>query len=219
VGNLSSPGRTLSSVTPALFDDASSLPDWTGWVSVAQNGVQILALVVGAAFAYWKFFRGRTFHRRLEPTVNGERVAADSVEAIRARVTLKNTGASNVPLHRKALRVFAVGPDGWGTTKTPEWERLATVPVFEEHEWVESEEVISDEVLIPVRPAELVPWAYRVVFVVDDDLRFRRTGPRRKKSGGWSWRHGHRWVSEAIVLREVDTPRDGSQGTLEKELK
>ena len=203
-------------MTPGPLEEASSLPGWTDWVSVAQNAVQIVALVVGAVFAYWKFFRGRTFPRRLEPAVTGEWLKEDPVEGVLVRVSLKNTGAADVPLDRNAIRIFTVGQDGWGTSKTPGWDRMMTLSVFKEHEWIESQEVITDEVLIPLRSTQEKPVAYRVDYVVLDKMRLRRTGPRHKRSGGWSWRRGHRWVTRAVVLREPNPDLGASRKTPER---
>lgn len=172
------------------------------WVGAVLSIVQIVAIVVAAGWAYSKFVRGRTFARRLEPSIEGELLRAGDAEAIRARVALRNTGASDIPLHAKAIRVYAVGDEGWGDEKVPTWTRLMTVPVLAQHQSLESVEVVSEQVLIPLKPETFRRLAYRLEFVVQDELR-RRRFPRRKKGGrGWSWKHGHRWISEAVVLRE-----------------
>ena len=38
--------------------------DTGDWISAALAVVQIAAILVGALWAYWKFFKGRIFHRR-----------------------------------------------------------------------------------------------------------------------------------------------------------
>jgi hypothetical protein len=39
------------------------------WIDAALHLVQIAAIVIGALWAYYKFFRGRIFHERAEPSV------------------------------------------------------------------------------------------------------------------------------------------------------
>jgi hypothetical protein len=88
-------------------------------------------------------------------------------------------------------------------------DNLMTVPVLAEHEAVESQEVVSDEVLIPARDPGYEPLAYRLQFEVQSKL-VPRWLPRRRKSRGpwwrwrgWSWRRNVVWMSEGMVLRDL----------------
>ncbi len=115
--------------------------------------LRALAILVGGLWAYFKFARGRTFWRRLEPAITAEVVHDGPVAMIVTVLTLKNVGLAQVPIVHEgsALRIYS--------TETPhkpiggqpmEWTEQGIRSVFEEHDWVESGETICDEQLIPV---------------------------------------------------------------------
>jgi hypothetical protein len=54
------------------------------WLSYLLNALQAVAIVVGGFFAYYKFVRGRTFHRRAELSVDAELIdGASEPKAVR----------------------------------------------------------------------------------------------------------------------------------------
>ena len=206
--------------------DGGPLPDWTDWTSFWFDVAQALAVLLAGGFAYWKFFKGRTFRYRLELTVEGELVAAQSgEEGIRTRVVLKNTGLANVPFGTRMVRVSTVSRAGWGEKKVPAWMWQMSVAVFEAHDQIESQETLTDEVLIPVLDVGYVPLAYRLEFEVQSKLKPRWVPSRRAdegdswKASGWSWYQNVIWVSEAVVLRDLQERESGheSQAAHEKE--
>jgi len=141
--------------------------DTGDWISAALALVQIAAIVIGALWAYWKFFKGRIFHRRAEPTVEASLLTADSSYAIRARVMLKNTGSADIPLRVTLLTVapYVAGDvDEYGR---PTWPEVARAHAFKDHVSVESQETIIDDLLIPLRkddgPERGSVLAYRVM--------------------------------------------------------
>src|SRR5262245_45373415 len=67
--------------------------------AIVNDCAQILALIFGAAFAYFKFLRGRTFKYRAEVQVSGELVRFRGEPAIRVHVKATNSGLSKIPLH------------------------------------------------------------------------------------------------------------------------
>jgi hypothetical protein len=160
------------------------------WIGAVQNIVSVLAIILGAIWAYYKFLRGRTFSHRAELAVTGDLLGNEDKRAIRARVTLKNMGLTKLPLRTKVVRVDAIYPAGWDDRK---WERLTTVNVLEPHEWVEPQEPIADEVLIPLEGAQDA-LAFVVQAIVFE---------RRKKGGGLQW------TAQQIVPSEL-TPLAGS---------
>jgi hypothetical protein len=50
--------------------------DYPGWISTAlkdtETVIRVAALIVGAAWAYMKFIKGRVFSSRLEADVSGD---------------------------------------------------------------------------------------------------------------------------------------------------
>jgi hypothetical protein len=156
------------------------------WVDAALHAVQIAALVVGAAWAYYKFVRGRIFHRRAEVTLEASLLELDSSRTIRARATLKNTGSADIPFLAKGLKVSLLKEGDVNDKGHPQWREMVTVPVFVDHGWIESQETISDETLVPVgEGAETNVLGYRVSCRVigEPERRFVRGA----KGGGIRW--------------------------------
>jgi hypothetical protein len=179
----------------------ASDPTATDWISAISAAVQTLAVVVAGVFAYYKFLRGRTFAYRAELDATAELVKLSAADALRVHATLKNTGPSKIPLRTTRLRVF--GGDNKGSTI--QWKRLTTVDVFAEHHWIESQETISDEVLIPLPPPDTPrPRACRVEFVLFTS--------RRRLWRPWKTRV-IRWSTERVALEDeaADTSSTSTQ--------
>ena len=69
------------------------------WVDTAQgiaSIAQALAILVGGIWAYFKFFRGRTFARRAEVALEASVVSSGVEEFLKVAVNLRNTGASKI---------------------------------------------------------------------------------------------------------------------------
>lgn len=112
---------------------------------------EILGILVGALWAYYKFFRGRTFRPRLELLVSGKTWNSDRLTQLTATVQIKNVGLSKLALSQEgtALRVFSQQPTKAKDIPTDvEWERLLTRAIFEKHKWIEPGETIVDEMLL-----------------------------------------------------------------------
>jgi len=157
------------------------------WVDTISKIVSTAAIVVGGTWAYYKFVRGRTFAKRAELEVTGHVLDADDLRAIRAHVELRNTGAAKIPLRAKGVWVYGLNSDsaaaraGWG-------DHLAAVKVLTHHDWLEAQETISDDVLIPL-PDELAEIDSRLAY----RLEFRVYELRKGAKGGIQW------TAEAIV--------------------
>lgn len=115
---------------------------------------EIIGLIVGGLWAYYKFFKGRTFRPRLELAVSGDTWQANALTHLRACIEIKNVGLSKLELSQKGsgLRVFSQTPaqGSSGSPSVVEWQRLMTLPVFEKHKWIEPGETIADETLISI---------------------------------------------------------------------
>jgi hypothetical protein len=131
----------------SLADTAMSTGDWIG---AAQNVAAAAAIVIGGGWAYYKFVKGRTFHRRADLDLEVSLVPEDNPTALRARVTLTSTGAADIPLRAAVVRVAAFRSSDVNKRRRANWRAVATSGVLTDHEWIESQEVISDEVLVPL---------------------------------------------------------------------
>ena len=121
------------------------------WIGAFGDLVQALALVGAIIWGYYKFVRGRTFARRSDIAVSGTLFEEGNRAAVRVRATLKNTGTTDVPLRAKVVYLYSVDGDRLG--KRPAWEKQGVAKVFESHAWIEAQESIEDEVLIPLSDA------------------------------------------------------------------
>jgi hypothetical protein len=161
------------------------MQDWKTILDMTAKIAQIAAIVVGGVWAYFNFVRRRTFNRRGELNlrlclVEGTR------RLIRVTIVFENTGLAVIRLHPvvKFCRVFALTDKGIATGANVDWgQELILSPAFSEHHWVEGQETISDELLIPVpshlegRPAV----AYRVAALVT-----AKPGRLARSAMGWT---------------------------------
>jgi hypothetical protein len=120
-------------------------------LEIIKTIAETLGLIVGGLWAYYRFFKGRTFRPRLELTVTGKAWNAEPLTYLIASVQIKNVGLSKLELTQggSGLRVFSHGlgkPEE--TPALVEWKRQITVPVFEKHKWIEPGEPISDQMLV-----------------------------------------------------------------------
>jgi hypothetical protein len=132
------------------------------WAEVAKGSlaiVQIFAVVLGAAWAYFKFVRGRTFAERLEVSVDAEPFRKGKTSALRIKATMVNTGARIVQFEKdvKVVYVHGVAPEDTAPGVSVDWgQKLVLARVFDDHEWIEAQETISDEVLVTVPSRRLI---------------------------------------------------------------
>jgi hypothetical protein len=72
------------------------------WIAAVKDVVQTLAIIGVAIWAYYKFFRGRTFARRAELAIEADLVVRSAEKrAVRVRVSFRNNGAIDIPLRTK----------------------------------------------------------------------------------------------------------------------
>lgn len=168
------------------------------WISAGATIVQTTALLVGGAWGYFKFVRGRTFAHRTELGVKGELLTSEARSAIRAQVTLRNTGASDIPLRVAVVYVYAIGPSEWQPGSSPSWKKVGVAKVLANHAAVEAQESIFEEALVPLPDEAEEPLAYRLELQVYD----------QREAGGAT-----QWSSQSIVpgaLRPVTESRNPS---------
>jgi hypothetical protein len=182
------------------------LESWSKITEIVESCFRIVALIVGGLFAYWKFFMGRTFHCRLEPTVTAVTRREQGKVLLTVCCKLKNVGLSSVDLDKRksALRVLAST-----LTSSPHkveevrWPKISafTADVFEHHEWIEGGETIEDAHLFTM--PYVVDQVYRVELRV---LRLRRTLGERYKEWRRRRRSSNSWSHHAIPSEISDQP-------------
>lgn len=160
---------------------------------VADSLIRILAVFIGGAFAYWKFFKGRTFHPRLEPAVSAvARVESDTV-FLTVCCKLKNVGLSSVDLDREAcaIRVLLKTIElPLAKVREVKWPKRSdlTVDVFQHHEWIEGGETVEDSHLFtfPYRGDQTCRVELKVVRS-RRKLRERLVEWKRRRRGPNAW--------------------------------
>ena len=162
---------------------------------------QIVVLVLGGLFAYFKFFRGRTFATRCTIEADGVLSDLDPVACLHTEVRIKNTGQSAFWLrgydHQYVL-VRGLGPSRLnpetdeGVARWAQPEFAASRRLFGEDQqasdWLlEPSEEVTRSVLVPVPNAD---WCYRI----DTHLNLRRRGAIMGRL------HSREWNDQRIVL-------------------
>ncbi len=154
------------------------------WAEVAKGVLaiaQAVAIAGAAAWAYFKFVRGRTFAERLEVSLHATPFQQNGVSALQIQAGIRNTGASVVHLMDDVKIVYVYGTAVAEVTPgvSPDWgEKLMLISVFDEHKWIEAQETVSDETLATIMDATWL--AFRLELIV---------GSRKNK----------RWSATAIV--------------------
>jgi hypothetical protein len=164
------------------------------WVDTADglaSIAQALAILVGGLWAYFKFFRGRTFARRAEVTLATSGASSSAEEVIRVDITLRNTGASKIELDQDlcVLYLYAATAADVRPGINVNWgEHIVITQILADHGWIEAQEVVREEVLIPLRVDDAEnapPVAYKIVCKVIAKRVF--------------WRKNVQWTANAVV--------------------
>ena len=160
---------------------------------VASNIVTSLAVLVGGVWAYFKFIKGRTFAHRAELDVSPSLETSAGSLYLSVTVTLKNTGLSKLPLNdnMKVVRLLGIAHASDGAVSSAKWERILTMPILDQHAWLEAQETVTDTVVYSLHSRTdgkvSGPAAYQVEAIV---------GARRRLIT----RKGTRWQARAVVF-------------------
>jgi hypothetical protein len=147
---------------------------------------------LGGSWAYFKFIRGRTFAHRAELDVTASLEGETGRMLICAVITLRNAGLSRLPLNSKmkAVRLLGAVMDHDGRAGAVSWERIVTLPILDQHDWLEAQETVTDTVVYSLQggtgPSKPYP-AYRIEAIV---------GSRMRKL----MRKGTQWRSRTVVF-------------------
>ena len=155
-------------------------------VDILVGIAQIIAIFVGGSWAYFNFVRRRTLHRRAELNIHADVLPSDNPTILRVAIMFRNTGLAVVRLESdaKVCRLFAVSGRHPAGTANIDWgERLATIPILNDHRWVEAQETINDEHLIALPDLKdgIQYRAYKVIAFVAAQKR-----PLRRSTIGWT---------------------------------
>jgi hypothetical protein len=117
--------------------------------SVANEIVTSTAIIVGGVWTYFKFIKGRTFAHRAELDISASFVSNNANLYLSISVVFKNTGSSQLPLNpdMKVIRLFRMSDNSHGGIHAADWERISTVSILDQHDWLEAQETVSDTLI------------------------------------------------------------------------
>jgi hypothetical protein len=149
------------------------------------------AVLIGGVWAYFKFVRGRTFARRAELDVSVSLENSNSRLYLSIVITLKNTGLSRLPLNSemKIVRLFHMVSELSDDVCIAEWERISTVSILDQHDWLEAQETVIDTLVYCLSGVD--PRSGHAVYQVEALV----GAPRRRITG-----KGTRWQSRAVAF-------------------
>lgn len=128
---------------PTPLENATAVADLVG------TFVSATAVIVGGAWAYFRFVRNRTYQPRVESSIAGGWVDSAGAKRLHVTLTVKNIGAAKVTLVQKGT---GLGLDTLrvGAGSDIQWEEGPVLSVFPGQAYVEPGETIVDDLIAPV---------------------------------------------------------------------
>lgn len=130
-----------------------SASDFSHWVETAKNVCELLAILVGAAWTYLNYFRGRIYKPRLECSVEASIEKHSGHSFLKAIVRVRNIGLSKVPIQQEGtgLLIFFANMQDQSPAFPSQvrWnEPVAAFGVFSGQKWVEPSEPIAESLIV-----------------------------------------------------------------------
>jgi hypothetical protein len=135
----------------------------SSWVETVKNVCEILAILVGAAWTYLNYFRGRTYKPRLECSIDASVEKHSGHSFLQVAVKVRNIGLSRVPVDPRgtALLVYSLAAQDH-TPSFPSqirWDNpVAAFGLFSGKKWVESSETIAEALMVALPRAGAVTY-------------------------------------------------------------
>ena len=132
------------SATPATA--AADLKNIRDIVDIVFKSITASATIVGGAWAYYHFIKGRVFKPRLTLSTSARRLQAKGTEYVLSTIKLSNVGLSRVEIASADIRVCSLSsPAVAGAVSFPKLTRLKTVNVLLAHNSVKSGETLKEQ--------------------------------------------------------------------------
>ena len=127
------------------------LTDWKDAFGAVQSIITAAAIIIGGFIAYLKLAWGRLFTKRLEPSVDGILLHANTYLCLIVKIEIANVGFTRVDIDRDAssleieiLHEEDYEPDFCNAS----WTLLGVVDGLEDHDWIEPGEIVEEERLL-----------------------------------------------------------------------
>lgn len=220
-------------------------------ISLVINDLQklftIVALVIGGIWAYFNFFKGRTYRPRLELQIDGRVMCKEETSYVAVRVRMKNVGLTKFEMQRESSGLKVSSYETLTDLEyalSPRAEPQGGVfSMFQFHQWIEPGETIEDEHLVAVPgcehlaflleyriPSKRITWRARTIIdgMSDPNERTRNHTTPISHREDWTVKEVNKWTPMEIVLeirdhlkltKQMKTPRKVSVGKKRDESK
>ena len=90
-------------VVPPVPEPASPL---SSVLDIVDKVTKVVALLIGGAWAYLNYVRGRTFKKRLELKISAKEVRSNAGLLLSGAAQIKNVGLSKFPIEQKGTAIL-----------------------------------------------------------------------------------------------------------------
>jgi hypothetical protein len=160
-GNVRVSQSTDARASPTVARPVTTTPLSDG-LDLIEKVMKIGAYLVGAAWVYFNYFKGRIYEARLEVGIAGEILPVSSKKLARLTTRTKNVGLAKIEILESGSGVRVEGYD----VATEEWTHIGTYSIYGDEElWVEPAETLEDQLLVALGTTDFV--AYRAQIFVN----------------------------------------------------
>ncbi|HWB65437.1 MAG TPA: hypothetical protein VG708_01235 [Mycobacteriales bacterium] len=127
------------------------------------------AVLVGGAWAYFRFYKERTYRPRIDVRIYGQWLEPSETGGLHVRVEVKNIGNAVVyPQERgTALTAARIADPIVPAPMAVTWELVGAYPLLAQHDWIEPGEIVTEDLLLrlpvhrqPVRVEAQLLWKW-----------------------------------------------------------
>jgi hypothetical protein len=142
---------TLVPMAPSATDaPPTALEILKTWVEIFGTLVTAGAVIVAGLWAYFRFFKDRTYRPRLDVTIVGEWKTVEGVPLLHVNVSVKNIGTSVVTLIQRGtgLEFYPASPSQSAPPRlSASWDEGPVLSILTDHNWIEPGETVSDDLV------------------------------------------------------------------------
>jgi hypothetical protein len=130
------------------------LKDIRDFVDIVFKSIAAIATIVGGAWAYYHFIKGRVFKPRLTLSTSARRLQTQGTEYVLSTIELSNVGLSRIEIASADIRVCSIS----GTAvDLPQLIWLKTVNVLLAHSSVEPGEILKEQNILALASDQNLP--------------------------------------------------------------
>jgi hypothetical protein len=166
------------------------------WASLVQSIATTAAIVIGGVWAYYRFFKDRTYWPRLELSVTARATRVGDIPAFLFTTSVHNVGLSRVDVRPRGTALLiesAKPPTRPHRAEEPlNWQAFVALEVLAHHGWVEAgERIVEDHVVLEEGASRPLRATFRIV----QDAKTPKE-----------------WSAMVIAARQVESLRDARGG-------